>query len=323
MQIDLDTIEVSNLNRQFLFRKKHVGQSKAKVAAEAVRSMRPNIKIVAHHANVKESRFDVDFFRRFKAVLNGLDNLDARRHVNRMCLAACVPLVESGTAGFLGQTSVHIAGITECFDCQPKPRQKSYAVCTIRTSPDKPIHCIVWAKDLLFQRLFGPRDDDNDVDTTGQMDLVDGESTLDYAKKVFDAAFGSSIQDILKAASSSEEDMFKGRMPPKPIFLKDLAGKENSPLKCLEAAADNEGTAGKALGLTNHHDVWSVSQNAALFLESTRRLLKERASEIGSMTVSGLSFVQDNFLFQVVNSQFPINLFSNFHAESRWTRMII
>jgi molybdopterin/thiamine biosynthesis adenylyltransferase len=35
--------------------------------------------------------------------MNGLDNLDARRHVNRLCLAAEVPLVESGTTGFLGQ----------------------------------------------------------------------------------------------------------------------------------------------------------------------------------------------------------------------------
>ena len=28
---------------------------------------------------------------------------DARRHVNKMCMAADVPLVESGTAGYMGQ----------------------------------------------------------------------------------------------------------------------------------------------------------------------------------------------------------------------------
>ena len=53
--------------------------------------------------NVKDPQFGLDFFRRFSLVLSGLDNLEARRHVNRLCLAAGVPLVESGTAGYLGQ----------------------------------------------------------------------------------------------------------------------------------------------------------------------------------------------------------------------------
>jgi hypothetical protein len=62
---------------------------------------------VAHHANVKNQEFDIDFFKQFNVVLNGLDNLDARRHVNRMCLAAGVPLVESGTTGYLGQVGTY------------------------------------------------------------------------------------------------------------------------------------------------------------------------------------------------------------------------
>jgi hypothetical protein len=52
-QIDLDTIETSNLNRQFLFRKHHVGMSKAKVAAEVIRTLKPQVRITAHHANIK------------------------------------------------------------------------------------------------------------------------------------------------------------------------------------------------------------------------------------------------------------------------------
>lgn len=126
----MDTIEVSNLNRQFLFRKSHVGQSKAKVsiqylaqapsflwsshrifnqvARDAVLKFRPHISITPYHANVKDPDFNVDFFKQFNVVLNGLDNLDARRHVNRLCLAAEVPLVESGTTGFLGQVIYYL-----------------------------------------------------------------------------------------------------------------------------------------------------------------------------------------------------------------------
>lgn len=52
---------------------------------------------------MKEPQYDVDFFKSFDLVMNGLDNLEARRHVNRLCLAAETPLIESGTAGYLGQ----------------------------------------------------------------------------------------------------------------------------------------------------------------------------------------------------------------------------
>lgn len=57
--------------------------------------------------NVKEAQYDVDFFKSFDLVMNGLDNLEARRHVNRLCLAAETPLIESGTAGYLGQVIFH------------------------------------------------------------------------------------------------------------------------------------------------------------------------------------------------------------------------
>jgi len=68
-----------------------------------------------------------------------------------MCLAANVPLLESGTAGHLGQVTAIRKGETECFDCRPKPTPKTFPVCTIRSTPSAPIHCIVWAKSYLFK----------------------------------------------------------------------------------------------------------------------------------------------------------------------------
>ena len=63
--IDLDTIDVSNLNRQFLFRARHVGQPKAVVAREVVLGFNPHAAetIVAHHANVKDPQFGLDYFQ--------------------------------------------------------------------------------------------------------------------------------------------------------------------------------------------------------------------------------------------------------------------
>ena len=61
--IDLDTIDVSNLNRQFLFRKEHVGMSKANVAKEAVLKFNPDVNIVAHHGNVKRDKFNLKYFK--------------------------------------------------------------------------------------------------------------------------------------------------------------------------------------------------------------------------------------------------------------------
>lgn len=144
----MDTIDVSNLNRQFLFHKQHVGKSKAAVAAESVLQFNPNVKIKYYHDSVIGPKFNKSFFERFSVVLNALDNLPARFHVNRMCLAAGVPLIESGTSGYKGQVELIKGGLSSCYECLTKSLPKDFPGCTIRNTPSEPIHCIVWAKHL-------------------------------------------------------------------------------------------------------------------------------------------------------------------------------
>lgn len=78
----------------------------SQVAKESAAKFNPHVKLQAHHANIKDSQFNIEWFQGFNLVFNALDNLDARRHVNKMCLAADVPLIESGTTGFNGQVQV-------------------------------------------------------------------------------------------------------------------------------------------------------------------------------------------------------------------------
>ena len=64
---------------------------KIQVAKDAANKFNPTVKLVAHHANIKDAQFNVEWFKGFTMVFNALDNLDARRHVNRICLAADIP----------------------------------------------------------------------------------------------------------------------------------------------------------------------------------------------------------------------------------------
>ncbi|KAJ8248817.1 hypothetical protein GJAV_G00228070 [Gymnothorax javanicus] len=211
--IDLDTIDVSNLNRQFLFQKKHVGKSKAQVAKESVLRFCPKANITAYHDSIMNPDYNVEFFRNFTLVMNALDNRAARNHVNRMCLAADIPLIESGTAGYLGQVTVIKKGLTECYECQPKPTQKTFPGCTIRNTPSEPIHCIVWAK-YLYNQLFGEEDADQEVSP----DTADPEAAWDPAEAA--ARAGASNQDgDIKRVSTKEWARSTGYDPVK-IFNK-------------------------------------------------------------------------------------------------------
>ncbi|CAI0377592.1 unnamed protein product, partial [Linum tenue] len=328
--IDMDTIEVSNLNRQFLFRQKHVGQSKAKVARDAVLRFRPHISISSYHANVKDSNFNVDFFKQFNVVLNGLDNLDARRHVNRLCLAAEVPLVESGTTGFLGQVSVHVKGRTDCYECNPKPSPKTYPVCTITSTPSKFVHCIVWAKELLFAKLFGDKNQDNDLnvrssDSTGSSEQAEdvferkaNESIEQYGRRIYDHVFGYNIEQAL-----SNEETWKSRNKPRPIYSRDVISAE---LMQQNGNSDKAGSAGDplsvsamaSLGLKNPQDLWSLKDNSRVFFEALKLFFGKREKEIGSLCFDKDDPLAVEFVTAAANiraASFGIPLHSLFEAK--------
>ncbi|KAI8533033.1 hypothetical protein RHMOL_Rhmol11G0264700 [Rhododendron molle] len=294
--IDMDTIEVSNLNRQFLFRKSHVGQSKAKVARDAVLRFRPHISITPYHANVKDSDFNVDFFKQFNVVLNGLDNLDARRHVNRLCLAGGVPLIESGTTGFLGQF----------------------------------VHCIVWAKDLLFAKLFGDKNQDNDLnvrssDATSSSEHAEDvferkkdEDIEQYGRRIYDHVFGYNIEVAL-----SNEETWKNRARPKPLYIRDvlpieLIQQNGNADKSFVADDSSSVSAMASLGLKNPQDIWSLRENSRVFFEALRLFFVKREKEIGNLSFDKDDQLAVEFVTAAANiraASFGIPLHSLFEAK--------
>ena len=220
--IDLDTIDISNLNRQLLFRTHHVGLPKCHVACDVAQQLSihstsrrsesdaaatttatattgttttatttattttttaPTLNYIAHHGNVCDNtQFHTEFMKQFDIVLNALDNVTARKRMNRLCLATNVPLIEAGTTGYLGQVStIHKPSDTACYECYTQEMNKVYPICTIRSTPSQPVHCIVWAKELykllfsttenieesmLYETISGTSDSNNGATTT-------------------------------------------------------------------------------------------------------------------------------------------------------------
>ncbi|KAF0772396.1 SUMO-activating enzyme subunit 2 [Aphis craccivora] len=216
--IDLDTIEVSNLNRQFLFSKESVGKAKSHVAKTSVLKFNPNVNITSHLGDIMDTKYGVAFFNKFKLVINALDNKKARSHVNRMCLSCDIPLIESGTMGYSGQVEFIKKGVSLCYECLPKSEPKSYPMCTIRNTPKEPIHCIVWAK-FLFGQLFGESDEDVSVDqaiydSTEKVSARHWAEIVEYdPKKLLKKIFYDDIKYLL-----SMESMYTGKKV-KPILL--------------------------------------------------------------------------------------------------------
>ncbi|XP_013114278.1 SUMO-activating enzyme subunit 2 [Stomoxys calcitrans] len=282
--IDLDTIDLSNLNRQFLFHREHVGKSKSQVARESALQFNPDVKIKAYHDSIMATDYGVNFFKKFDVVLNALDNRAARNHVNRMCLNAEVPLIESGTAGYNGQVELIKKGLTQCYECTPKATQKSFPGCTIRNTPSEPIHCIVWAKHL-FNQLFGETVDDEDIspdvaDPEAKSEVEessngDGEKKIDetvpddgnvvrvntrqWAKdNNYDAAtlFNKFFYDDIKYLLSMS-NLWKTRKPPTPIKWDSILLKQDE----LDTSF-----------VRQYHKIWSLAECAVVFSDCLKNL---------------------------------------------------
>ncbi|XP_033123989.1 ubiquitin-like modifier-activating enzyme 6 [Anneissia japonica] len=148
---DNDLIEKSNLNRQFLFRPKHIQKPKSTTGAESAKSINSDLKIVAHQNKVcpetEKEFFNDKFFESMDLVVNALDNVEARRYMDSRCVANQRTLLESGTMGAKGHVQVIVANMTESYGSQQDPVDEDVPYCTLKSFPATIEHTIQWARD--------------------------------------------------------------------------------------------------------------------------------------------------------------------------------
>ena len=157
--IDMDTIDLSNLNRQFLFRPHDIGKPKAIIAAERVMERVEGVTVTPHYCRIEDK--DDDWFQQFHIIIMGLDSLEARSYMNAVVTSSFLrfeadgtpdqstikPLIDGGTEGWKGRARVILPGVTPCFQCTMWlfPPQTTYPLCTLAETPRNAAHCIEYA----------------------------------------------------------------------------------------------------------------------------------------------------------------------------------
>ena len=114
--IDMDIIENSNLARCVFFRERDEGRLKAEVVAEAASEMNPDVSVMPIIGDVRTA-IGLASYRHFDLVLGGLDNREARLHVNRCCWKAETPWIDGAIEGLLGVMRVFIPPQSACYEC--------------------------------------------------------------------------------------------------------------------------------------------------------------------------------------------------------------
>ncbi len=127
---DFDTVDASNLQRQFLFADADIGRHKAAVAAAKLAQQNPHIRLRPHLATLDADTLppllaDIDL------VVDGCDNFATRDAVNVACVAARKPLVSAAAIGMAAQLAVFDARqpASPCYRCLYPDADEAAAAC--------------------------------------------------------------------------------------------------------------------------------------------------------------------------------------------------
>ncbi|MDY6952305.1 MAG: HesA/MoeB/ThiF family protein [Thermodesulfobacteriota bacterium] len=113
---DSDTVEMSNLNRQFLHTEERVGTSKVDSAKEALLSINSAIVVEAISQKITDENVD-DIIGDAQVVVDCLDNFSARYALNACAVRKGVPMVHGAIWGLEGRVVFLHPPKTPCLAC--------------------------------------------------------------------------------------------------------------------------------------------------------------------------------------------------------------
>lgn len=153
---DPDRLELSNLQRQVLYREADVGRHKIEAAAAQLRALNHDIDVVPLQPDAALARL-----HEADVVLDGTDRFSARFAINAACVAARKPLVSAAAVRFEGQIAVlDPARRGGCYACMYPPQGEDAERCEDAGIAGPVVGTVgVMQAWLTLRRLLGLADD--------------------------------------------------------------------------------------------------------------------------------------------------------------------
>ena len=157
--VDNDLIELSNLNRQFLFHKENIGESKAICSCNSAKKINNeiNYKPICEKLCYKsEKKLSKSFYSQFDIAFSCLDNYEGKMYLDNKCTLFEIPSILGGALGPRAKTMNFIPYETACLNDIPESTEKENEdiSCTLRFFPSKIEDCIDWARKVVFEEYF-------------------------------------------------------------------------------------------------------------------------------------------------------------------------
>jgi sulfur-carrier protein adenylyltransferase/sulfurtransferase len=114
--IDADVVDDSNLQRQIIHTTARVGMPKVDSAREAIESLNPDVRVVAHEDRLTKDNV-LDLFAQYDIIVDGTDNFATRYLINDACVLLDKPNIHGSIFRFEGQATTFIASDGPCYRC--------------------------------------------------------------------------------------------------------------------------------------------------------------------------------------------------------------
>ena len=114
--VDRDIVSRSDLHRQHLYGLNDVGLPKVEMAQKKLNQLNPDVKIEAIPESLSSINAE-EIINGMDVVIDGLDRLEPRYLLNRICQQLKVPYVFGAAIEAFGNTSTLLPGQTFCLEC--------------------------------------------------------------------------------------------------------------------------------------------------------------------------------------------------------------